>query len=28
VPYAIFDRNTGLATGVRIDFETFESIPW
>lgn len=27
-PYAIFDRNTGLGTGVDIDFETFESIPW
>jgi hypothetical protein len=28
VPYAIFDRNTGLGTGVHIDFETFESMPW
>jgi hypothetical protein len=28
VPCAIFDRNTGIATGVDIDFSTFESIPW
>jgi len=27
-PRAIFDRNTGLATGVKIDFSTFEWIPW
>jgi len=27
-PCAIFDRNTGVATGVHIDFSTFESIPW
>ena len=27
-PCAVFDRNTGLATGVGIDFSTFESMPW
>jgi hypothetical protein len=27
-PCAIFDRNTGLATGVNIDFSTFESSQW
>jgi hypothetical protein len=27
-PCAVFDRNTGLATGVNIDFSTFESTRW
>ena len=28
IPCAIFDKNTGLATGIHIDFSTFESEPW
>jgi hypothetical protein len=27
-PYAIFDKNTGMATGTKIDFLAFEWIPW
>jgi len=27
-PCAVFDRNTGLAKGIDIDFSTFKSIPW
>ena len=27
-PCEIFDRSTGLATGIHIDFSTFESEPW
>jgi hypothetical protein len=27
-PCAIFNRDAGLATGIDIDFSTFESIPW
>jgi len=27
-PCAVFDRNTGLANGIDIDFSTFKSIPW
>ena len=27
-PCAVFDRSTGLAKGIDIDFSTFKSIPW
>jgi hypothetical protein len=27
-PCAIFDRNTGLATGIQINFSSFDSMPW